>query len=256
MFKVAHHILPGHGEFFDHPFNHGIASRSTHRKDNLAVGDLDLDLVSLAFTGDIHPAPPLRAHLENHPLYSDGLADIVSGPVQDIGYGSGFTFEYWTGPSGTGAELGEAMAAVWLGDLNVNTNIGKIVYSAFRPTIIERTSTPFSCGNGNSATPADWPKGLLLSSISAGGYACNIEDRTFAELYSGMAAETDKQKRLDLARQYYDHLHETMLIVGVVESPAGPLLDPEKVIEWHMHPEGKGTPVQGVNNLEYIRLAP
>lgn len=176
--------------------------------------------------------------------------------LKEAGYPNGFTFELWTGPSGTGAELGEAMAAIWLSDLNVKTNIGKIVYSAFRPTIIERTATPFSCGDGNSATPADWPKGLLLSSLAAGGYACDIEDRKFAELYSAMAAETDKNKRVELAREYFDYLFETMLIVGVVETPAGPLLDPKKVIEWRMHPEGKGVPVQGINSLEYLRLAP
>jgi peptide/nickel transport system substrate-binding protein len=174
--------------------------------------------------------------------------------LTEAGYPNGFTFKWRSDPASPESDISEALASTWLTDLNIKTEITKVAYSTFRPSIIDHTAIPWFCGDGVSTFPTLWPKGLTLSSLSDGGYNCNIESPVIAKIFSTMAGESDQAKLKTLANEFFDYLNDQQLVIGVVEYPAHGFYDPKKIVEWKMRPEGKGTGV--INSPEWIKLAP
>lgn len=175
--------------------------------------------------------------------------------LKEAGYEQGATVDFWVGPSGIGPEMGEAIAGIWEAELNIKTNFDKTQYnSSFRPSIIKRSvNKVWFCGTDGVNVPNLWPKGFLLSTVSAGGFMCGTEHRPFGEIYLQMSKETDPQKLLDLAIRFHDELRATGVQIGVVDVPAFPLYNADKIAEWQMHPEGKGS-LAGMNSLWNVKL--
>ena len=56
--------------------------------------------------------------------------------LADAGYPDGFEAQLWVGPGGFTAELGDAVAGLWLKNLNIETTVDRITYTKFRPTLV------------------------------------------------------------------------------------------------------------------------
>jgi len=178
--------------------------------------------------------------------------------LAEAGYPNGFECTLWSGPTGDEVTLMEAVAATWLKDLNVRCTIDKGVYGAtIRPKIIDRTNQIiWRCGDGNSQYPGTWPKGLLLSSLAAGGFNCNNDDPFYAKSYMEMAKTTDAAKLKQLATAHFEYLYQNRQVVGMPENPGGLLYNAKTVVEWKMYPEGKAWIFDAFNAPEWLKLAP
>jgi ABC-type transport system substrate-binding protein len=175
--------------------------------------------------------------------------------LNDAGFPSGFTVEWWVGPSGDGVTLGEAIGGLWQSDLNIKTNFDRTVYgTTFRPSIINRSVNKiWWCGTDGINFPVIWPKGFLLSSMSDGGFMCGSEHAKFGQIFLDMAKATDPAKLKELATSYFDEMRATMVQVGVVDVPQTPVYNANKIARWDMLPEGKGV-VGGLNALFAVKL--
>lgn len=176
--------------------------------------------------------------------------------LTEAGYpNGGFTVPIWVGPSDTSQSLAEAVGGEWLKDLNVNVSVDKSDYSStFRPTIIKRTvNEVWGCGADGVNFPVTWPKGFLISTVSDGGFMCGTEDPVEGQIYLKMTKLTDQTQLMDLAKQFYSRLHDTAVQVGIVATPAYPLMNPNVIKSWEMLPEGKGV-LGGCNNLSRIQV--
>jgi peptide/nickel transport system substrate-binding protein len=174
--------------------------------------------------------------------------------MKEAGYENGFTFKFRSDPASLESEVTQALASTWLADLNIKTDISTIVYSTFRPTILDQTAIPWFCGDGVSTFPTLWPKGLTLSSISSGGYNCAMEIPALSKTFMDANTTQDPAKLKEIAYQFYDYLAEERLVVGVAEFPGHAFYNPKRIVEWKMRPEGKGTGF--INSPEWIKLAP
>ena len=175
--------------------------------------------------------------------------------LEEAGYADGFEVEWWGGPSvATQDTVHEAIAAMWLKELNITSTIDQQNYSSFRPTLVNRTNTKLLVSGGDAHVPATWPRDLNASSISRpGGYNRAIENPTIRDTYNLMAEELDEDKLKELVTAYYDYLREELIWVGVYQSPAAALYNPGLVESWEMVPEGKGV-LGMMNSLENIKL--
>jgi ABC-type transport system substrate-binding protein len=177
--------------------------------------------------------------------------------LAEAGYeGGGFEVDMWVGPSGIQPEVGDAIAGLWLKELNVKTNLDRVTYTKYRPGLVQRTtSTLFLSGGdeGKTGFPVHWPKGFQGSAWSDGGWGPGFEDPFYAEFFKKMNAEPDQAKRLAMTEEYFDHVYHWMLQPGIVEVPWVPMYNPEMIAEWSPHPSQNGN-MSGVNSIETIVL--
>ena len=142
------------------------------------------------------------------------------------------------GGKGTNGEIGDAVAGFWA-DLGVEVAVLKYAYAVFRPGIVARTNNvPFltTCDDGNSAIPWDFPKGLVESSLTRGGFSCGFEAPEIAQGYLKMAAEPDIAKRVAASSEILDFVHHWTLSPGVVVVPEFITYNPKSVSSWNMKP--------------------
>ena len=177
--------------------------------------------------------------------------------LKEAGYENGFEMTLWVGPSGIVPELGDAIAGLWQSELNVTVNLERSVYTTFRPGLVQRsTSTPWitTGDEGRSGFPVHWPKGLQGSALTTGGWGLGFQDAKYTEFFLKMANEPDVEKRLTIADEYFDYVHNQMLQPGIVEEPYHPMYNPNEVQEWVLNPNMNSN-LSGINNLESVVLA-
>ena len=181
--------------------------------------------------------------------------DAAKALMEEAGHADGFDLEWWGGPSvATEDTVHEAIAAMWLKDLNINSTIDQQNYSSFRPTLVNRTNTKLLFSGGDAHVPATWPRDLNASSISRpGGYNRAIEIPMFRDTYNKMAVELDEDKLKGYVEEYYDWNRDNLVWVGVYQQPQAALYNPGLISSWEMVPEGKGV-LGMMNSLENITL--
>jgi peptide/nickel transport system substrate-binding protein len=181
--------------------------------------------------------------------------DAARALLAEAGYPDGFDLEWWGGPSvATDDTIHEAIAAMWLKELNINSTIDQQNYSSFRPTLVNRTNTKLLFSGGGVHTPVIWPRDLNATSLSRpGGYNRAIEIPIFRDTYIAMSTELDPKKLEELVEAYYDWNREWMVWVGVYQAPSAALYDPATIASWKMAPEGKGV-LGMMNSLEWVEL--
>jgi len=198
--------------------------------------------------------PIFQAHADEWAVPYD--PDRARQLLQEADYADGFTQGFYSQPAGGQPEITEALAAVWLTELNVKTEINKMPYATWRPNRINRTTTEWSFHSMWSAFPATWPGEWLISAISAPtGFNSGMELPKATETLNAKGKTTDPDELVRLTVEFQSYIYDWMLYPGVVEAPVAALYDPEAIVEWKMRPISSNS-LGCAKAPEYIKLAP
>ncbi len=181
-----------------------------------------------------------------------------SGFRSDILEGHTFEVAVYAGPElGGGAsvtgQVADAVAGYWA-DIGLSTFSLKFTYVTFRPTVVNRANThPWitSCDKGRESNPWHFPKGLVQTSLTRGGFACGFESPKILELYQGMASAADTAEATDFANRYLQYVYYWNLQPGVVAVPQDWYWNRNKISAW---PQDRAA-ASGINNLWDLELA-
>jgi ABC-type transport system substrate-binding protein len=160
-----------------------------------------------------------------------------SGPLG----GHAFEISIYAGPElGAGAgitgEVADAVAGYW-NEIGLSTFSLKFSYQTFRPTVVGRSNTiPFltSCDKGRESNPWHFPKGLVETSLTRGGFSCGLESPVILELYQRMATAPDQAAALVAADEYLQYVYDQSLQPGVVAVPDSYFFNNKKISAWEM----------------------
>ena len=181
-----------------------------------------------------------------------------SGVRSDLLGPSTFEVSVYAGPElGGGAsvtgEVADAVAGYW-SDIGLSTFSLKFTYVTFRPTVVNRANThPWitSCDKGRESNPWHFPKGLVQTSLTRGGFGCGFESPKILELYRGMAEAPDTAMATDFANRYLQYVYYWNLQPGIVAVPQDWFWNRNKIASW---PQDRAA-ASGINNLWDIELA-
>jgi len=194
---------------------------------------------------------------EYDPNGAEQLLDQAGYPRGSSGYR--FEIALFVGPElgggeGPGGEIGDAIGGYWE-KIGVKTPVLKYAYAVYRPGVVSRsTVTPYltSCDEGVETWPWDWPKGLVATTLTRGGFSCGYESREILEWYLQSSKEPDKDKRVQINNQVIEYLHHWALQPGYVSVPEARFVNPKSIREWTMQP---GLAGGAFNHPENIVLA-
>ena len=183
---------------------------------------------------------------------------IKSANKSDILGNDTFEVSVYAGPElGGGAsvtgEVADAVAGYW-SDIGLSTFSLKFTYVTFRPTVVNRANVhPWitSCDKGRESNPWHFPKGLVQTSLTRGGFGCGFESPKILELYEGMASASDTAEATDFANRYLQYVYYWNLQPGVVAVPQDWFWNRNKIAAW---PQDRAA-ASGINNLWDIELA-
>ncbi len=168
------------------------------------------------------------------------LLDAAGYPVGDNGYR--FEMPLFVGPElgggeGPAGEIGDAIAGFWE-DVGINVKVLKYAYGVFRPGLVSRsTIVPMltSCDDGKESYPFDWPKGLVQTTLTRGGFSCGFESPEILAWYEAVAAEPDREERIRINKEYAEYMHHWALFPGYVTVPQAYFANPNYIASWDMH---------------------
>jgi ABC-type transport system substrate-binding protein len=141
------------------------------------------------------------------------------------------------GGEGPAGEIGDAIAGFW-DKTGLKTKVLKYAYAVYRPGLVGRTSvTPFltSCDDGKESYPWDWPKGLVMTTLTRGGFACGNESPEILNWYLQSSKEPDREKRIQISNQYLAYMHHWALAPGYVSVPQAYFANPNSIKTWPQH---------------------
>ena len=174
--------------------------------------------------------------------------DQVTDEQQEQLNGNAFSVSLYAGPElggglGLNGDLTDAVAGNWA-DLGLTVFSLKFSYVTFRPTVVGRTNThPWmtSCDKGLEGNPWHFPKGLVQTSLTRGGFGCGFEIPFILENYQATAVEPDEDVRNVLIDEYVQYVFDEALQPGVVAVPELHVMNPIKVADWDMGALHAGT---------------
>jgi len=154
---------------------------------------------------------------------------------------SAFEVSVYAGPElgGGGSitgEIADAVAGFW-SDIGLTTFSLKFSYTTFRPTVVGRSNThPWvtSCDKGKASNPWHFPKGLVQTSLTRGGFACGFESPVILDLYTRMAQASDTASATQAANEYLAYVYEQNLQPGIVAIPDAFYGNNKKIKNWVM----------------------
>ncbi|MCY4474276.1 MAG: ABC transporter substrate-binding protein [Chloroflexi bacterium] len=184
---------------------------------------------------------------------ANSMLDQAGYPANDNGVR--FEMPLFVGPElgggeGPAGEIGDAIAGFWT-DVGINVKVLKYAYGVFRPGLVSRsTVVPMltSCDDGQEAYPFDWPKGLVQTTLTRGGFSCGFESPDILAWYEAAASEPDRSERIRINKEYLAYMHNWALFPGYVTVPQAYYANPNYIAEWPMHIGG------GYNSPENIVL--
>ena len=152
-----------------------------------------------------------------------------------------FEVSVYAGPElGGGAsitgEVADAVAGYWA-DIGLKTFTLKFSYATFRPTVVGRSNThPWitSCDKGKASNPWHFPKGLVQTSLTRGGFSCGFESPEILGFYTRMAEAKDTAAATAAANEYLDYVYHQALQPGVVGVPDAYYFNNNKVSSFEM----------------------
>ena len=171
---------------------------------------------------------------------ANSLLDQAGYPKGDDGIR--FQIPLFVGPelgggSGPAGEIGDAIAGFWQ-ELGIDVQVLKYAYAVYRPGLVSRTTVvPMltSCDDGAESRPFDWPKGLVQTTLTRGGFSCGFESPEILDWYQLAAAEPDTAERIRINKEYLEYMHNWALFPGYVTVPSTNFANPKHIKEWPMH---------------------
>ena len=169
--------------------------------------------------------------------YQQGSADKSDDNLN----GNAFEVSVYAGPELGGGfsitgEVADAVAGFWA-DIGLRTFTLKFSYQTFRPTVVGRSNThPWitSCDKGRESNPWHFPKGLVQTTLTRGGFACGFESPEILGFYTRMAEAPDLAAATQAANEYLDYVYFWNLQPGVVAVPNDVFFNPNKIAAWPM----------------------
>lgn len=140
------------------------------------------------------------------------------------------------GGSGPAGEIGDAIAGFWQ-EVGIDVQVLKYAYAVFRPGLVSRTTVvPMltGCDDGQESFPFDWPKGLVQTTLTRGGFSCGFESPEILNLYQAVKGEPDRAERIKLNKEYLEYMHNWALFPGFVTVPKAWFANPNHIAEWKM----------------------
>lgn len=172
-------------------------------------------------------------------IEANNLLDQAGYPAQD---GVRFEMPLFVGPElgggeGPAGEIGDAIAGFWE-EIGINVKVLKYAYGVFRPGLVSRsTVVPMltSCDDGKESFPFDWPKGLVQTTLTRGGFSCGFESPEILQWYQAVSSEPDRDERIRINKEYLEYMHNWALFPGYVTVPQAYYANPNYIQEWQMH---------------------
>jgi ABC-type transport system substrate-binding protein len=155
--------------------------------------------------------------------------------------GNAFEVSLYAGPElggGTAVtgEVVDAVAGYWA-QIGLTTFSLKFSYQTFRPGVVGRSNVhPWitSCDKGRESNPWHFPKGLVQTTLTRGGFSCGLESPQILDLYQRMATAPDQATARAAANEYLDYVYFWNLQPGVVAVPNDVFFNPDKIAAWPM----------------------
>ncbi len=132
--------------------------------------------------------------------------------------------------------IADAVAGFWA-DIGLQTFALHFSYQTFRPTVVGRTNThPWvtGCDKGKESNPWYFPKGLVQTTLTRGGFGCGFESPVILDLYTQMAEAPDEAVATAAATEYLDYVYDQNLQPGIVAVPDGFYWNNSKVKSFEM----------------------
>ena len=224
---------------------------------------IDRDLLAETILYELGWGFPVGHMSTDDPLYlsNPGRWEIPYDPMkanallEEAGYGGceGLKPIVWTGPSGTGVQVWDAVGVMWQTELGCEVEFDRTDYYAqHRPGIVARTSVNIysGCCPGMGIWPMEWS---FTSHNYPGGFGVGIETPTHTRLYLGKQRASKPEDSLALGLEQHDFNHSTMLFSGLVRFPDGAMYDPGAVYWEQMRPYQWGK-IGGMRSFEWARL--
>jgi len=192
----------------------------------------------------------LRGENSDWPISADGSSNYRQDQVNDSQNeqlnGNSFSLSLYAqglgGGLALGGEVADAVAGYWA-DLGLQVFTLKFSYVTFRPTTVGRTNThPWltGCDKGKESNPWHFPKGLVQTSLTRGGFGCGFEIPFVLDNYQKVATEPDEAVRNELVDEYTQYMFDEALQPGVIAAPGLFIMNPNKVKGWEMGKLGNG----------------
>lgn len=170
--------------------------------------------------------------------------------------GNAFEVSIYAGPElggGTAVtgEVADVVAGYW-SDLGLKTFTLKFSYQTFRPGVVGRTNVhPWitSCDRGRESNPWHFPKGLVQTTLTRGGFSCGFESPEIVDFYQRMVGAPDQATATQAATEYLDYVYFWNLQPGVVAVPTDVYFNPNKIRTWPMA-KSATSPIDSVWDLE------
>ena len=164
--------------------------------------------------------------------------------MMEAGYEDGFEWEFYC-PAGIGVEeeVCLAVAGMWENTLNLRPRLDTSVYTAKRPTMVQRQINTVWMMNSSATRLSTQEYGVsasyccLWARPTSGDWNTGIEiDKWYEFDHARRALDPESEENLKLREDINDFGYFWMMSVGVVEVPGLVGLDPDRVDTWGLRP--------------------
>jgi ABC-type transport system substrate-binding protein len=245
-------------------YDENTPSMQNSRKVRWALSQsIDRDLIAETVLSDLGWGFPVGHMSTDDPLYlqNPGRWDVPYDPeaaralLDEAGHGgcNGLTPIVWTGPSGVGVEVWDAVGVMWQTDLNCTAQFDRTDYYAqHRPGIVARTSINIysGCCPGMGIWPMEWS---FSSDNFPGGFGVGIETPTHSRIYTTKKETSDPDAVIQLGLDQHDFNHHWQIFSGIVRFPDGSMYDPQTVYWEDMRPF-QWNKIGGLRSFEDAKL--
>jgi len=158
------------------------------------------------------------------------------------------------GATGTAGEIQAAIGAMW-DKLGIRTSLNRAGYTVWRPTVVDRSEdNPFlsACGgtDARDSVPFDFPKGVVFTTLSRGGFSCAMEVPFVLENYLKTSVESDRAVRVQNNIELLEYYRHWRLNSGVVAAPEPLVWNPKVIKSWEMRANAAGTHIVSLDTIE------
>ena len=158
------------------------------------------------------------------------------------------------GATGTAGEIQAAVGAMW-DSLGIRTSLVRHGYPVWRPTVVDRSQNqPFlsACGgtDARDSVPWDFPKGVVFTTLSRGGFSCAMEIPYVLENYLRTAGELDKAQRIANNTELLEYYRHWRLNSGIAAIPEPLVWNPNSIESWEMRANAAGTHIVSLDLIK------